>query len=62
MERDKRDICRDKCSSLVNLIRHIDMIRDDSRVSKSVLDELKADNKTILREIGKLKKRLDKNK
>ena len=60
MEKDKRDICRDKCGALVNLIRHIDTIRDDSRVSKSVLDELKADNKTILREIGKLKKRLDK--
>ena len=60
MDRDKRDICRDKSNALANLIQHIDTIREDSQASKSILHELYVDNKTILREIGKIKKRLDK--
>ena len=50
------DIDEKKSSALVNLIKHIEDIKKNDNINKSLLNEINHDNKIILRELNKISK------
>ena len=51
------DRCDDKCNALADIIQYIDSLRDSGNISKSILDSIAHDNRTIIREIERLRSR-----
>ena len=51
------DRCDDKCNALADIIQYIDSLRDSGNISKSILDSITHDNRTIIREIERLRSR-----
>lgn len=47
----------DKCRALTDIIQYIDSLRDSGNISKSILDSISHDNRTIIREIERLRSR-----
>ena len=47
----------DKCKALADIIQYIDSLRDSGNISKSILDSISHDNRTIIREIERLRGR-----
>ena len=53
----RNDYQDDKCKALVDVIQYIDSLRDSGNISKSILDSITHDNRTIIREIERLRGR-----
>ena len=53
----RNDYQDDKCKALADVIQYIDSLRDSGNISKSILDSITHDNRTIIREIERLRGR-----